>query len=299
MYYFGRVNLSLIIPVLLATHGLSKYDLGLVTSGFFFAYAAGQFLHGQISEKFNPYVYFAVGLIGSALMNVFLGFSAGFFWILFIGEVMDGGFQSMGWSSIVRANSIESKHHGKNIEKTSCILGTSYQVGNSVAWLVSAFAVGWFGWQWGFWVASIFMFLQGLFILAVSPRLKIKKVPVAKQVKRTLNLPIIIVGVAMALLNIVRYGIIVWIPTYLVEVQGSSIISTGLKIFLIPIAGVLGTLTYNKLKWNRDILTTISLSFFANTSFVAFLICSSASFTALSLSALNILSRSRSSSLNS
>jgi len=52
----------------------------------------------------------------------------------------------------------------------------------------------------------------------------------------------------MALLNIVRYGVIIWIPTYLVEVQGSSIIGTGLKIFLIPIAGVFGTLIYNKVK---------------------------------------------------
>ena len=86
VYYFGRVNLSLIIPILLATQGLSKYSLGLVASGFFFAYAIGQFLHGQISERFNPFTYIAIGLIGSAIMNLFLGFSAGFFWILFIGE---------------------------------------------------------------------------------------------------------------------------------------------------------------------------------------------------------------------
>jgi len=52
----------------------------------------------------------------------------------------------------------------------------------------------------------------------------------------------------------------VWIPTYLIEVQGSSIIGTGLKIFLIPVAGVLGTLAYNKLKIERHFLTMIFLS---------------------------------------
>lgn len=258
-YYFGRVNLSIVIPILLATYGLSKYHLGLVASGFFFAYAIGQFLHGHISERFNPFTYLAIGLIGSAVINLFLGFSMGFFWILFIGEIMDGGFQSMGWSSAVRANAEISKKNKKDIDKTSCVLGTSYQVGNSVAWLISAFVVGLFGWQWGFWIASIFMIVRGITLLITKSKSEVKKVKIKNQIKNTLTLPIVICGIGMALLNIVRYGIIIWIPTYLVEIQGSSIIETGLKIFLIPIAGVFGTLIYNKVKTNRSILTAIFL----------------------------------------
>lgn len=259
-YYFGRVNLSIILPILLVTHGLTKYHLGLVASGFFFAYAIGQFLHGQISERFNPFTYLAIGLIGSAIINLFLGFSFGFFWVLFIGEIMNGSFQSMGWSSAVRANAEMSKELGKNTEKRSCVLGTSYQIGNSLTWLISAFVVGWFGWQWGFWIASIFMFLRGATLLMVKPEIEFKKNPVKKQLKKTLQWPIIISGIAMMFLNIVRYGIIVWIPVYLIE-QGSSIIETGLKIFLIPIAGVFGTLFYNGSKMNRDLLTMTYLSF--------------------------------------
>ena len=260
IYYFGRVNLSFVIPILLATQGLSKYSLGLVASGFFFAYAAGQFLHGQISERFNPYTYIAVGLIGSAIMNMIMGFSGAFFWILFIGEVMDGGFQSMGWSSVVRANAETQRKKGGDIDKKSTLLGTSYQIGNSATWLISAFVIGWFGWQWGFWVASIIMMLRGITLLMVKPKMEVKKRSTLKQIKHTIQLPIIICGIGMALLNMVRYGVIIWIPTYLIE-QGSSVIGTGLKIFLIPIAGVLGTLSYNKLKINRSILTVIFLSF--------------------------------------
>ena len=264
MYYFGRVNLSIVIPVLLATYGLSKYHLGLVASGFFFAYAAGQFLHGQISERFNPITYLAIGLIGSATMNLLLGFSFGFFWILFIGEIMDGGFQSMGWSSAVRANAELSKKNNKNLKRSSCILGTSYQIGNSATWLISSLVVGLFGWQGGFWVASGFMFIRGITLLSLSPIIpvkQIKKEPIFTQLRKVLTLPIVVAGIAMAFLNIIRYGVIVWIPTYLIEVQGSSIIRTGLKIFLIPIAGVIGTLAYNKLKVERHFLTMIFLSF--------------------------------------
>ena len=132
VYYFGRVNYSLIIPILLATYqDLTLYNVGMVASGFMTAYLVGQFIHGQVSERFNPIVYMVIGLIGSAVMNAILGFAGGFFWMLMIGEVIDGGFQSMGWSSTVRANALTSD----NIERDATRLGTSYQVGNSVVWL--------------------------------------------------------------------------------------------------------------------------------------------------------------------
>ena len=106
-YYFGKVNLSIVIPALLATYNnLNVYHVGLVSTGFLIAYAAGQFLHGQISERFNPFIYISIGLICSAVANLILGFWGGFFIILLLGEILDGFFQSMGWSSCVRANAI-------------------------------------------------------------------------------------------------------------------------------------------------------------------------------------------------
>jgi sugar phosphate permease len=255
-YYFGKVNLSLVIPVLLATYGdLSMYNVGMVASGFLIAYAAGQFLHGQISEKFNPFTYVAVGLIGSAIMNTILGFSAGFFWVLLVGEIIDGGFQSMGWSSIVRANAETSK----NPEKSSTILGTAYQAGNSLAWIVCAFVIGSFGWQWGFWVASIVMVVRGVTIYASRRQVKITARKAIDRAKLTLNFPIVMSGLSLCLLNMVRYGVIVWIPTYLYQTQNMSIEKVGINIFLIPIAGIIGTVLYNRIRLHKDITTTIYL----------------------------------------
>ncbi|MCK5301463.1 MAG: MFS transporter, partial [Thermoplasmatales archaeon] len=101
IYYFGKVNLSIVIPALLITYGdLNLYDFGLVSLGFMFAYAIGQFLHGQISERFNPYLYIALGLVLSGIANMFMGFVGSFFVMLLVLETFDGFFQSMGWSSI-------------------------------------------------------------------------------------------------------------------------------------------------------------------------------------------------------
>jgi len=54
-----------------------------------------------------------------------------------------------------------------------------------------------------------------------------------------------------------------WIPTYLYEIEALSIGKIGLKIFLIPVFGVIGTLIYNKIKISRHILTGIYMVGFA------------------------------------
>ena len=234
-----------------------------MSSGFFFAYAFGQFLHDQISERYDPFVYISIGLIGSAVINFILGFSAGFFIILFLGETVDGMFQSMGWSSCVRANALTQK--AKNRERTTTILGTSYQIGNSVAWLISAYAVGAWGWQAGFWMAATFLFARGILLLLTRPEMEIE--PPQKiniQVKTTLSFPIVFSGLSLCLLNMVRYGVITWIPLYLFQNRNlivEDIGKVGLKVCLIPIAGVIGTLVYNRIKVSRDVLTHCTYDF--------------------------------------
>ncbi|MFC1965902.1 MFS transporter [Chloroflexota bacterium] len=264
-YYFGKVNLSIVVPVLLATYGnLTLYNVGFVSSGFMAAYAVGQFVHGQLSEKFNPYVYISVGLIGSAIMNALLGFTAGFFWMLFICEVIDGGFQSMGWSSIVRANATTSD----NVDRDSTRLGTAYQAGNSIAWVICGLVIGAFGWQWGFWIASIVMFIRAIALLKTRPKITFTPRPLKERVKLTFGFPIFMSALSLCLLNMVRYGVITWIPVYLYQEFAMPIAKVGFSIFLIPAAGILGTLIYNRLKLPKDVLTVICIGALAVIMFV-------------------------------
>ena len=265
-YYFGKVNLSLVIPILLVTYkDMSLYNVGLVSSGFMIAYAVGQFLHGQISERFNPFVYISVGLIGSAILNAALGFSAGFFWMLLVGEIIDGGFQSMGWSSVVRANAETSK----NPERSSTILGTAYQAGNSIAWLICGFAIGQWGWQFGFWIASAVMLIRGVTLYLSREDVRVSPHKTTERIKLTLSFPIVVSGVSLCLLNMVRYGVITWIPTYLFLNHDMPIEKVGLNVFLIPLAGIAGTLLYNKIRLHKD-LTSMLYLFFLGAAFVIF-----------------------------
>lgn len=262
VYYFGKVNLSIIVPALLVSYkNLSLYNVGLISSGFFFAYAVGQFLHGQIAERCNPFKYIAFGLIASGIMNCIMGAAGGFFLVLLIGETLDGFFQSMGWSSCVRANTLFQKDRDR--EKSATLLGTSYQIGNSVAWLISAWVVGRWDWRAGFFVASAFLIVRGLLLLAIRPKMdKIVPVCAKKQIRTTLTFPIVASGMSLCLLNMVRYGVITWIPLYLFQKGNYTVAQmgkVGLKVCLIPVFGVLGTLAFNVVKIEKDVLAVLSL----------------------------------------
>ena len=274
IYYFGKVNLSIVIPALLITYkDLNLYDFGLVSLGFMAAYAIGQFLHGQISERFNPFTYISLGLILSGVANFFMGFVGAYFVMLLMLETFDGFFQSMGWSSVVRANSLIQKND-KERDRSSTILGCSYQIGNSIAWVVSAFAVAWFGWQAGFWVASAILLSRGVTLYLTKPKLDYKpKHTIKKQVKGTLTFPIIMSGLSLMVLNMVRYGVLTWLFTYYIFAGNHPIADFGevsIKSFLIfiPLAGVLGTLIYNALPWKKDLISIVFLSAMGVTWFI-------------------------------
>ena len=189
--------------------------------------------------------------------------------MLLLIETFDGFFQAMGWSSIVRGNALIQSE--KKRERSTTILGTSYQAGNSIAWLVSALVVGTWGWQAGFWVAAVFLIGRGFAFWLTKPKVEIPKAHKVKvQIRKTLTTPMVLTGLSLCFLNMVRYGVISWIPLYFFE-QGRLTVDqmgkVGLKVFLIPIAGILGTLAYNLFKKvSKDVLSifasiAIGLSF--------------------------------------
>jgi len=272
--YFGKVNLGIVIPVLMMSYTeLNMYDMGIVSMGFMGAYAIGQFLHGQISERFNPYIYIAVGLTLSGIANGLMGFTAGFFIALTVLETFDGFVQAMGWSSVVRANAyIHETDDLKKREIASTLMGISYQFGTAITVVISAFAVTWWGWQYGFWVASIILILRGVLLYLTRSKRKFEtKKRIRKQVEKTvLSFPIVFSGIGLLLLNIVRYGVLTWIPLYYV-IAANYDLGGGinlLKVVVVPLGGIIGTLLYIAFPWKKDYTSIAFLSLMGVTWFL-------------------------------
>ena len=73
VYYLGRSNISPALPDLQASLQLSKRDVGLIVTGFFWAYALGQLINGRLGDRLSPRRFVLVGMSVSAILNFSFG----------------------------------------------------------------------------------------------------------------------------------------------------------------------------------------------------------------------------------
>ena len=269
-FYLCRVNFAVIAPLLMSLLGFSKVDIGLISSGLLAAYAIGQFINGQLADKYAKKLL-SIGMFGSAAMNFLMAFTPVQL-LMFILWTINGFFQSMGWSSSVKI--VANWHHPEERGKVSGILGTSYQIGNVFSWLLAGYAVL-LGWTWGFIIPAILFAISG-----VHWTLKGKQAPEESGVgtienyeeecdthlgfkwtlRRCIDWKVWAGAFALFFLNIIRYGFLTWAPTFLFELD-PNITSVALKALVFPLAGSLGGLTIGLLEQKYSKITRIGFVF--------------------------------------
>ncbi|NQV16157.1 MFS transporter, partial [bacterium] len=102
-FYLGRVNISVAMPGIAEEFGLTKTSLGGILSALFAMYAIGQFINGQLGDKLNSRLIITVGLLSSAILNIFMGLTGGIIGLMVVIWGLNGYFQSMGWGPTVKA----------------------------------------------------------------------------------------------------------------------------------------------------------------------------------------------------
>jgi len=260
-FYLCRVNMSIAVPGIMDEFGYSKTAMGGVMTALLIAYAAGQFINGQLGDKFGARRLITLGILVSALLNIAFGFSPGITVMIAI-WALNGYFQSMGWAPSVKtiANWFPPYIRGK----MGGLLGSSYQIGNAYSWALAGFVTGLLGWRWAFWVPAIIFIISGIHWYIRSrnapeevglPTIENETNKVEPQVGEdhhlgfgyTLKLvatsrSIWVLAFGLFFLNIVRYGFMSWAPTYMFEVQKATISTAAYKAIALPIAGSLGAL---------------------------------------------------------
>ena len=113
-YYIVRNNFTLSTPYLKEHLDLSATQIGLLSSCMLIAYGISKGIMSSLADKASPKVFMACGLILCAIVNVGLGFSTGF-WIFAALLVFNGLFQGMGVgpSFITIANWFPRKERGR------------------------------------------------------------------------------------------------------------------------------------------------------------------------------------------
>jgi sugar phosphate permease len=281
-FYLCRANMSFALPGISEEFGLSKTMLGLLGTTLFIMYSLGQFVNGQLGDKYGARKLVFVGMIGSALLNIIFSFSTAFAFMMVVWG-LNGYFQSMGWAPQVKtmANWFTVAQRGKWMG----LMGSCYQIGNAYAWLLASWLAANYGWRSLFWVPACLFLVSSIHFVTrlrnapeevgLPPIEQLRKVAGGETVensKSTLdptsapvcnvctvsedkhmgfaytckvcltNPRIWGVSVAFFCLDIIRYGFFYWAPVFLIEAQGATISSAGLTVAILPLAGSAGAI---------------------------------------------------------
>jgi sugar phosphate permease len=267
-FYLLRVNYSVAIPVIQTEFGFSKTEVGIVASALLAAYAIGQFVNGQLGDKFKARRMIALGLFTSALLNILFGFSGifivgiVFIWAMSIIWGLNGYFQSMGWAPTVKtiANWFSKEERGK----ISGFVGTSYIIGGAVSTVVAGAIYGATGdWKWIFWFPAIICILIDIhWYLRARNAPEEVGLPTIEELaecdidceesrddhhvgfKETLKTVmkskyIWYAAFALFCLNIVRYGFMTWGVDIFAD-QSGDVVYSAYKFVAFPLAGCIG-----------------------------------------------------------
>ena len=255
-YYLCRYNMPMAKTDMCSTYGWDNESIGIVFSALLFMYALGQFVNGQLADRFGTRVIASLGVIGSVVMNlavfvvtlVALPETADPDKVLILIVVfwgLNGFFQAMGWAPMVRVMVHWFPLRGRG--KVMGIMGTCYQFGGAFSSLLAFFLIGYYvqrfggDWRTVFLVPSLLFAVVGIFFFLLirnrpedvglppvdaddephGERSREAKRTIAANVLSTLKNPNLwIIAFTFFLLDVNRYGFVNWLPSYLKEMGG-------------------------------------------------------------------------------
>lgn len=256
-YYLGRVNISTAMPDMQSALGFSKSQVGLMTTGFFWAYALGQLINGQLGDRVSPRRFILIGMLASATLNLMFG-ALSLWPVMMVLWALNGYFQATGWGPILRtlANWLTPFQR----RKVSGVFGSCFVAGNAFTWLLTGWLVANFGWRAAFFVPAVLMALAAVAWFAAvrdtpeeagHPPVHAAESPAqTQQVRKSSLLRGLVadlrrfwsLAVAAVFLGFCLVSLIIWLPTYYVEVAGLDIGPASTLSTLIPFSGITGTL---------------------------------------------------------
>ena len=247
LYYLGRLNLSPALPAIAVALGVSRAEVGLLGTAFFWTYAVGQLVNGELGNHFRPHRIIAAGLLVIAVTNTLFAFQQGLIVMLILWAI-NGYAQSTGWGPMLGI--LSASLNPAQRKRISAFIPMSYQLGAAVSWALGGWLVVVGGWQSAFLVPGILLF--GILVLwwflgADKPVESIQRQPFEwRTILRDLR-HLRLILVAGVFVGFVQVGGVIWIPTYVRDTGLFPDEIVGFMAGIIPILGLFGMYFASKL----------------------------------------------------
>lgn len=217
LLYLGRVNISVVLPVLAVELDVGRAEIGILGTVFFWTYAIGNFVNGEIGSHVSPKRVVGLGLLVTAIVNLVFGFQTSLL-VMLVLWCVNGFAQSGGWPPIVRI--MTERLHPSQIKQVSTIIPISYVIGTVVTWtLIGAVAAGG-NWRLAFWLPGVILLLTAALWWRAgidAPTAESKGVRLSTIIAESRGVAFALVVSALA--GFVRNGSIIWLPSYILDSQ--------------------------------------------------------------------------------
>ena len=259
--YTCRLGLSVVKKPLIDGGIFLADELGMIGSAIFYSYAFGKLVNGFLADHANMKRFLAFGVLVSALLNIAMGWSTGF-WLWIVLWAVNGWFQGFGAPGGV----VSLSQWFSNRERGTYygIWSTAHPLGEGLTFAVLAVLVEWWGWRAGFLApGTICVVLAVAMYLCIEDRPQTLGLPSVAKWKQDYGAPppaskttwqmqlsilrypsIWILAIACTAMTMTRYAMNSWGMLYLQEAKGYSGVEAGWALAAKSLAGIAGSASY-------------------------------------------------------
>jgi OPA family glycerol-3-phosphate transporter-like MFS transporter len=262
-FYTGRQNFGWAIQGLAMEFDVTKQNVGWAGAAMLWAYGIGQFINGNLADKYGARRMIVLGGVLSVLMNWATSYASAY-WMVIVFWALNGFGQSLGWApgSRLLSNWWGTRERGKAFGFYVFAAGCS----SILIYLLSIIMLDVYelDWRWLFRLPVLLLLLGcTVFFFVVrdkpedvgfqtpggDPKLTAVKdgeTSRERYKKVLLNKKFITACISIGFQNMARYGLLVWVPLYYLGTKLSE--SGNLWIALaLPIGMASGTIFFGQL----------------------------------------------------
>ena len=279
MAYFaanlGRLSYITSMAEILRSEGMRNAAGGLISTGFFICYGAGQLVSGYLGDRFSPGWMVGFGLFFTGLFNLLMGMCATDRQMLIV-WCLNGAVQSALWPPILR---IIAEYFPPEYRKKACVyMAATYPAALLFSYGASAGMISLWSWRAFFFLYAVLLtaatawWIIGFFRLSAFRT--VQAAPDAKDespaVSGPARLPWMVLSLfcaALIMQGMLRDGLMTWVPSYLshtFQLDSAAAILSSAVLPIINLGGVYATSQLYRLFRNE---ATASLLLFALSAF--------------------------------
>ena len=280
--YLGKVNYAANITQIEKFYGVTHAQSGLVSTLLFFSYGAFQIINGIFCKKYNSRFVIFLGLFGSGVINLIIGFTTNFT-LLTILWLLNGVMLAFLWSSLIKVlTETLSKDY---MAKASVAMGTTVAIGTFLIYALSALFTSLNVFKFSFITAGIVMPTVATIWYIFLPKITSKidnndeNEELLNQVnsnpleKKRIYLTVFTFFIMAIAINLIKDGLITWVPsilkeTYHLDDAVSIILTLTLPVFAL-FGNVLGVTLHKKIP---DFVTQVSIMFLLSAGLIGIVI---------------------------